>query len=158
MYVANWYTIPGFTSYEINIHTRKVRSLKHYKKDCFHIMKASKLGIVQIVDDTGKPTRISQDELYELTFNSGYKLMPREDGAVYKSGMVKGMRKMKSNVDVVNGTVENLPIKSENFYVYDFYENYTVEEDEEIETVVPDYMKLFEQPKIKPFIINPKNR
>lgn len=157
MNVANWYTIPGFTSYEINIHTRKVRSLKHYKKDCFHIMKATKHGIVQIVDDTGKPIRISQDELYNLTFNSGYKLMPREDGAVYKSGMVKGMRKMKSNVDIINGTAEQLPSRPENFYMYDFYENYIIEDNKEEENVVPDYMKLLEQPKIKPFIINPKN-
>lgn len=157
MYVANWYTIPGFTSYEINIYTKDIRSLKHYKKDCFHIMKVYDDGNVRIVDDTGKPTRISPEEAYDLTFNSGYELVPREDGAVYKSGMVKGMRKMKSNVDVINGTVENLPIKPEKFQIYDFYENYTIDDSDDEETVIPDYMKLFEQPKIKPFVINPKN-
>jgi hypothetical protein len=120
-------------------------------------MKVYDDGNVRIVDDTGKPTRISPEEAYDLTFNSGYELVPREDGAVYKSGMVKGMRKMKSNVDVINGTVENLPIKPEKFQIYDFYENYTIDDSDVEETVIPDYMKLFEQPKIKPFVINPKN-
>lgn len=158
MHIANWYTIPDFTSYEININDKRIRSLKHYRKDCFHIMKVNERdGTVRIVDDTGKLIRVTPEALYELTFNSGKKLMPREDNAVYKSGMVKGMRKMKSNIDVLNGIVEHLPSEPEEFYIYDFYKNCIIEDnDKSTKDVVPDYMKIFEQPKIKPFIINPK--
>ena len=37
-----WFTIPDFTSYEISVNTGLIRSLKHFKKDCFHIMKVDK--------------------------------------------------------------------------------------------------------------------
>lgn len=97
-YKPNWYTIPGFTSYDINIDTKEVRSHKHFNLDSHHIMKVTN-GRVNIVDDRGKPTKISVDKLYQLTFYSGNELNPRGDYDVYKSGMVKGMRNV-STVDM----------------------------------------------------------
>lgn len=108
----NWYTIPGFTSYEININSREVRSNKHFNKDSHHIMKVSDEGTVRIVDDFGKPTKISVSKLYNITFKSGKKLNPREDNAVYLSGMLKGCR---------NSIPEVLPPEKDNYVTIDFY-------------------------------------
>lgn len=105
-YEAKWYTIPGFTSYDININTREVRSNKHFNRDSHHIMKVSDSGKVTIVDDRGKPTRISVDNLYTITFKSGYRLNPRGDHDIYKSGMVKGMRNV-STVDMNDAMIND---------------------------------------------------
>ena len=88
---ANWYTIPGFTSYEINIHTKDIRSNKHFSKDPHHIMKVNN-NKVRIVDDFGKPVRVDVNDIYNLTFNSGKKLKPRGDNDIYIGGMIKGLR------------------------------------------------------------------
>lgn len=126
--LANWYTIPGFTSYEINIHNKQVRSNKHYKKDSHHIMKVYGNNTIKIVDDFGKPTRVNVDDLYELTFNSGYKLNPRGDDEVYISGMYKGMR---------NSIAEVVAKKDEEYVTLNFYE-----------------MAMGSKEFIKPFTIN----
>lgn len=128
-YTANWYTIPGFTSYEINIRTKDIRSNKHFKKDSHHIMKVYDDGNVRIVNDYGEPTRISPEEAYNLTFNSGHKLNPRGDYDVYKSGMIKGMRNSKA------GLTKH---KEEQFIEINFY----------------DALKRSSTDLIKPFTIN----
>lgn len=99
-----WYTIPGFRSYEISSHTRLIRSLKHYKKDCFHIMKVSKAGTVQVTDDYGVSRRMRVDDLYDITFNQGNELKPRGDRDVWKGGMIKANRSMIADVDILGGT------------------------------------------------------
>lgn len=108
----NWYTIPGFTSYEINIHTNMVRSNKHFVRDSHHIMKVSESGTVRIVDDFGKPRRMKLTDLYDITFKSGKKSNPREDNAVYLSGMLKGCR---------NSIPEVLPPEPKEYISMDFY-------------------------------------
>lgn len=109
-YTANWYTIPGFTAYEINVHDRRVRSNKHFNKQSHHIMKVYDDDKVRIVDDFGKPKRVTVDDLYELTFNSGHKLNPRGDYYVYKGGMIKGLRNSIPEV-----------VESEKYIELDFY-------------------------------------
>lgn len=82
----NWYSIPGFVSYEINYYTGEIRSCKHF--NCgFHIMTVSKTGRVKITDDAGVSRSMKVADLYDLTFKSGNKLMPRRDNEIYCGGM-----------------------------------------------------------------------
>lgn len=106
----NWYTIPGFSSYDINIHNKSIRSNKHFNSG-HHIMKV-KSNKVTIVDDFGKPQRIDIDNLYNITFNSGKKLRPRGDNDYYKSGMIKGAR---------NSIPEVVKSKEDDYIILDFY-------------------------------------
>lgn len=96
-----WFIIPGFSFYEININTREVRSNKHYKNDSHHIMKGSKTrgGSTVIVDDYGIPRRVLVDYLYDLTFNSGHKLQFRADVWQPTGGMLKFNRNQSVGMD-----------------------------------------------------------
>lgn len=115
-----WYMIPGFRCYEINIDTLDVRSLKHYKSDPFHIMKVDEhSGNVRIVDDYGKPTRISPEELYDITFNRGYELKPRGSEEIWKGGMSKVARNMNGNINILTGNISPIAQPREEAYVID---------------------------------------
>ena len=48
-----WFIIPGFRSYDINLYTGQVRSSKHYGKDPNHIMKVYSGYRFQLTDDYG---------------------------------------------------------------------------------------------------------
>lgn len=109
--IYNWYVIPGFSAYEINIHDKHVRSNKHFNKMSHHIMKV-KSNTVRIVDDFGVSRRVDLDYLYDITFNSGNKLRPRGDNEVYKSGMLKGAR---------NSIAEVLEPEEQKYVTLDFY-------------------------------------
>lgn len=116
---SNWYRIPTFECYDINVHDKRVRSSKHYKKDSFHIMQVIN-GKVTIVSDTGKPTRIKVDDLYELTFHSKYPLHPVGDYEFWVNTMNKTCRKLSSNVDIVNGTYTPIYAEPKSEFVLDF--------------------------------------
>lgn len=98
-----WFSIPGFRSYEINKYTKDIRSLKHYKKDCYHIMKIKDDGSTVIVSDYGKPTRVFPDDMYRLTFCEGHELKPRGDNERWCGAMCKVNRKMDSNLNILTG-------------------------------------------------------
>ena len=74
-----WFIIPGFRSYDINLYTGQVRSSKHYGKDPNHIMKVYSGNRVQLTDDYGTRGYVKVDELFANTFNRGHKLEPRAD-------------------------------------------------------------------------------
>lgn len=98
--MMNWYKIPGFGSYDINYYDKTVRSCKHFNIG-FHIMKETN-GKVTIVDDYGNSKRMSVEDLYNLTFNSGVKLEPRGEYDMYCGGMQRVNRK-KHNSKVADG-------------------------------------------------------
>lgn len=100
--MEQWYIIPGYRCYEINIHDRRIRSLKHWKSDRFHIMK-EKDGKVTLVNDYGKSTRVKVDDMYNRTFNEGNKLYPRGDYEYWTGGMVKGLRNCYPGVNILSG-------------------------------------------------------
>lgn len=134
---AKWFLIPGFSSYEINIRTREVRSNKHFNKMRFHIMQVNG-GKVRIVDDFGKPTSISVDELYSITFNQGNKLRSRGDNDYHMGGMRKINRNMQVNCDLLNHTYTPVPPEEPKTFSLDFSSG--------MPTVIPT--------KTKPFNIN----
>lgn len=135
--INEWFIIPGFRCYEININTKEVRSHKHYKNDPFHIMQVRD-GKVTIVDDYGKSRSMNVESLYDMTFNSGYELNSRRNGEYWVNGMVKGLRACKSNVNVLTGEIY-------------------FEEKEEPAPIILDFTSVVEkeQKKIRPFIIKP---
>lgn len=102
MYI--WYKIPGFASYDINYQTGEVRSCKHFNTG-FHIMKQDKKKRVTIVDDYGNPQKISIDDIFELTFNSGNALEPRGEWDMYCGGMQRVNRKKKGSAYTEPGRV-----------------------------------------------------
>lgn len=102
MYNTEWYVVPGFSWYDININTKEIRSHKHYKSDAFHIMKNNN-GRVRIVDDYGQSRSMKVKYLYDLTFNSSKELQPASENVSRAGGMFKVNRNMDSNVDILNG-------------------------------------------------------
>ena len=73
-YTANWYTIPGFTSYEINIRTKDIRSNKHFKKDSHHRTNTiidSNYKILDIISDSNLFLYLSkiQEEVHRFAIN-----------------------------------------------------------------------------------------
>lgn len=82
-----WFIIPGFRGYDININTKEIRSNKHFNKDPHHIMKVSKSNTVCVTDDYGKSRRVDVDDLYIETFNKGKKLEYRADNWSHMGGM-----------------------------------------------------------------------
>lgn len=143
--VYNWYIIPGFSSYDMNINTKDIRSHKHYKRDLHHIMKVSDQNTVTVTDDAGTSKRMNVDELYDLTFNKGYELRPRSDNASFRNGMVKSMRYMEGNVtgfpnsSIPHPILGHAPILCEN--KNDGY-------------IILDFTKIVEPTMIKPFTID----
>ena len=137
-----WYMIPGFECYEINIHTREIRSLKHpHGRMCFHIMKKSTEGdnaIVTLVDDYGVPTKKTRREYYDITFNQGHKLRGRGDNERWLNGMSKVCRNYKSNVNILEGTYE--PVATPSTFTLNFESN--------------EPIRVNEPKKVKPFIYN----
>lgn len=114
----NWYRIPGFECYDINKHTRQVRSSKHYKRDKFHIMKV-RSGKITIVNDYGVPTTISVDDLYDITFGGENPLNPVGDNEYWANTMSKTCRNLKSNIDILGGVYESID-QPNNEFTLDF--------------------------------------
>lgn len=142
-YEQIWYSIPGFLAYEININTMQVRSNKHPNKMTHHIMKVDS-GKVTIVDDYGDPKRMKVIDLFNLTFTPGEdaKPVPRATNSVWMGSMSKVNRNYDSNIDLLGGT----------------FKETSQEKDKNQEVAFSgflDYVKQ-EEPKTKPFIINPK--
>lgn len=96
-----WFIIPGFRSYDINLYTGQVRSSKHYGKDPNHIMKVYSGNRVQLTDDYGTRGYVKVDELFANTFNRGHKLEPRADSWVSMNNMSRINRNydLKLNFD-----------------------------------------------------------
>lgn len=140
-----WYIIPGYSSYDMNIYTGKVRSHKHPNKMIHHIMKENDDGEVTLVDDYGKSKRIDVLKLYNMTFNSGLKRQPRTCDEIRLGHMRKVNRNYKSNVDILNG-------------VYTLLEE---QKDPKTQIAFSGFLDAITldketKQKTKPFIINPK--
>lgn len=145
--VFRWYRIPGFECYDINKDTKEVRSSKHYKKDKFHIMKV-RYGKVTIVDDYGKPTTISVDDLYDMTFNGKYPIKPVGDYEYWANTMTKSCRNLEANVDILNGIYNSIE-DSGNEFILDF---------SKIDRSEPKRYDAIETQNIKPFYCLPFNK
>lgn len=87
-----WYMIPGFNGYEIN-KSGQVRSMKMMYADPGHIMKQNKYGYYTLSNNENKRIRISYDELYDITFNSGEKMYTRIDKEVYMGSRNKFVKR-----------------------------------------------------------------
>lgn len=136
-----WYVIPGFTAYDINKRTNQIRSHKHPYKNSHHIMK-EKNGCVTLTDDYGKSKRISVDNLYYRTFQSGAELIPRADSDIWLGGMRSVNRNMNAGVDILNGVCTPTEIPKQNIAFSGFLDAIGA-------NVEPE-------PMTKPFNINPK--
>ena len=131
-----WYQIPDFMSYDININTKQVRSHKHpYGNMRYHIMKIYDDGKVRLVDDYGKRKSVTPNWLYDHTFNSGNELVCR-DNELWLGGMNRLAKKQTSNINIIQGTYQPLPIKKQEY-------------------VTIDFTKYSNKKTVKPFIINP---
>lgn len=95
MEMMNWYSIPGFSSYDINYNTGEIRSCKHFNTG-FHIMKVTN-DKVTLVDDKGNSKRMKVKDLYNITFNMGNKLEPRGEYDMYCGGMKRVNRKKEGS-------------------------------------------------------------
>lgn len=140
-----WYIIPGYSSYDMNIYTGKVRSHKHPNKMTHHIMKENDDGEVTLVDDYGKSKRISALKLYNMTFNSGLKKQPRMGNELRLGHMRKVNRNYDGNVDILNGTY--IPLEEK--------------KDPKEQVVLSGFLDAIspntgERSMTKPFNINPK--
>lgn len=141
-----WFIIPGYSSYDMNIYTGKVRSHKHPNKMTHHIMKENDDGEVTLVDDYGKSKRISVLKLYNMTFNSGLERQPRMGDELRLGHMRKVNRKYDSNVDILNGTYIPLEEKKDPRDQIAFSGF--------LDAISPTTEET--KPTTKPFIINPK--
>lgn len=131
-----WFQIPGFMSYDININTRQVRSHKHpYGNMRYHIMKVYDDGTVRLVDDYGKRKSVSPSFLYDQTFNSDNELVNR-DNELWLGAMNPLSKRQSSNIDIINGTYKPLPEKKQEY-------------------VTIDFTKYSNKKTTKPFTINP---
>lgn len=84
-----WYRIPQYDGYHINIKTQDIRSFKNFNADPYHIMVLNKNGAVTLYRDDGKRVTRKPEYFYDLTFNSGNNPDPVPTNGVYMGGRQK---------------------------------------------------------------------
>jgi len=98
-----WFYIPGFNGYQIN-KEGLVRSMKMMYKDPGHIMKKDKSGKYILTNDNNERVRVSSEELVNITFNQGNKLVSAMDHEVYLGGRNRAFTKSPNKKEIKQET------------------------------------------------------
>ena len=109
---GEWYHIPGYRGYEIDKHTKFVRSTKHYKSNPWHIMKVYTGGYVLLTDDYGnKNCKCYLDDLWNATFNNPNYIPVRvQRGDLYIGGMKEAGKSYETNINFDFSNLCKVPI------------------------------------------------
>lgn len=89
MLEVEWYRIPQYNGYHINIKTGEIRSFKNFNADPYHIKVPNKNGAISLYRDDGKRITRKPDYFYCLTFKNGAELDPVIDNGIYMGGRKK---------------------------------------------------------------------